>query len=227
MSSHTLGSNGNGPLNTRAVSLDAAILVGCVAVYGFLTAALAFLRLWGLMIREDWLVPLVSMMAVQFVAGCLVANAKGLLTRETVKAELTIKALIVLAYITGFSVQRMFEPDGEGGTSFMGTFGHATAGALIGFEFLRVIRIFRTAGMKLGPFEAALVWFDKTFAGEVRSAEIRDAKVDAAICERRAAKEEYWATGEVKSHPAINTLSGEVPCPPQSDTDPDMPAEPK
>jgi hypothetical protein len=189
-------------LHARSVNPDAAVLLGPLVV----AAVVAFARLWGLMVSEEWLAPLVVMMLVQFLAGCLLAHRDRVLTPTAVKAELTIKALVVLAYIAGFAVQRMFEGD-PSAPSNMASVGHATAGGLIGFEVVRFGRVLRAFGLRAGPFEGAVVWFETTFAGEARKREMLDAKADAKAEGRFQQKVDdarrYMDTGEIKVDTAV------------------------
>lgn len=207
-------------LHARSVAFEqAGALAGVVCIL----ITVAFARLLDLMVTEEWLAPLLGMMLVQFLGGCMLAHRRRILNRETLTAEVTIKVMMVLAYVAGFIVQRMFDKGPDAPNGAMGSVGHATAGALIAFDFLRFVRTLRAFGLRLGPFEAAVIWFDRTFAAEFRRQEVEQVACNVAKAERHAAVEEYRDTGEISRQPAVTTSNV---CPPP-DSDPSIDAQDK
>jgi hypothetical protein len=219
-------------LHARSFAFGEATLAASFGVVVFIALLPGFARLWELMVNEEWLAPLVTMSLVQFIAATLVAHRCGKMTRETLWTELLIKALIALAYVTGFVLQRMW--DGADTDSMWASVGHAVSGSLITIELLRFVAVIRSAGLRIPLLEILAQVLEKTVVGAVRTQAQRERTEQAtakgvitgAKAGWQAAREDYFDKGTVGPPPKTEQISDILPVvlPKVEDSDPDMDA---
>jgi hypothetical protein len=213
-------------LNVRSFAFSEASLLG--VAFGVVTI-LAFARLWQLMVTEEWLAPLVVMVAVQFASAMFVGYWKGTLTKQAAGTEVLIVALIFLAYAAGFAVQRMWAEAPRG--TFYGSLGHATSGSLIMVALARFLANIRAAKLKVPALDLIYRLLEQTVAGQLRKQAISEktdeAKAEGVITGARkgwqAARKKEWETGIVGPPPKQEELSGIIPAV-KVDSDPEIEA---
>jgi hypothetical protein len=211
-------------LHARSFAFGEATLAASFGVVVFIALLPGFARMWQLMADEPWLSTLVVVSSVHLVASTLVAIRKGSFTREAFWTEMLLKALICLAYVCGFAIQRMWDTDPKAlpEDSAFRSIGHAVSGSLITIELGRFGSVLRSANLFVWPLEAVMQFLGKTYAGELKRQEQRnrtqEAVVQAVRVERFAAREELARSGEIKSQPFVETVNPEMRKPP-ADTD--------
>jgi hypothetical protein len=223
-------------LHTRALAFEQAAIAGSAAVMG----SVAFAKFIGLVIHDDWLAPLLLAMVFVFLAECLLANKLGSLNWSQVSGLLTINCLLILAVALGFTVQRM--SIGDAGAHPWGHY--MIAGAIFYLLAYRFARVLREFGIRLGPYEVMLIWFEKAIGGPVREAMIQRTHEEGRVegCEEgkaagkaeglitgakagwQLARERAWDTGgDIGPPPRKAELSGIVPIVKVDDTATEVP----
>lgn len=162
--------------------------LAAMAGFSVVAGVVAFLRWWGLIIEDSWLVPLMLAMCIQFVAESLLSAKLRTLNGSAVAAAITRKAMEVLAVAMGFTLQRMTDGDPTATP-----WGHFTMGAIIGYELYLFVTILRYFGLPVGPFEPFFTWLEATIGGPVRKAQMQAAKVEG----KAEAAVDYLKSGEV------------------------------
>jgi hypothetical protein len=193
-----------GSLQTNALLPVEAAFVGYAACIG----VAAFARWAGLIIHDEWLVPLMLMMGLQFLGDVLLGWRTQTLTTGGVIALLRVKIVLLLSVAAAFTIDRMRVPQQEGLEAFW-RWGHITMGVVIAWELARIIKVLQAFEAPLGVLGIAVEWIETKLAMPRELLKMQQIARTAATAERQAAKEEYWDTGEIKSHPAIDTISSD------------------
>ena len=184
-----------------------AAFVGYAACLG----VVALMRWAGLIVKDEWLVPLMLMMGLQFIGDLLLGWRTQTLTIGGIVALLRVKIVLLLSVAAAFTIDRMRVPQEQGLEAFW-RWGHITMGLVIAWELGRIIKVLQAFDAPLGVLGLAVEWIETKLAMPRELLKLRQVAQAAANEERKAAKEEFWDTGEVKSKPYINTMSGdEIP----------------
>ena len=193
-----------GSLRTNVILPTEAAFVG----YAACLAVVALMRWAGLIVKDEWLVPLMLMMGLQFIGDLLLGWRTQTLTIGGIVALLRVKIVLLLSVAAAFTIDRMRVPQAEGLEAFW-RWGHITMGVVIAWELARIIKVLQAFDAPLGVLGIAVEWIETKLAMPRELLKLRQVAQSAANAERQAAKEEFWDTGEVKSATAIDTISSD------------------